>query len=67
MHFDVDDVFAVGYHVVQFQRQRVRGRQSGVELEIPTYAQVWTFRGDKVAAMRFFADREKAVRFARSN
>lgn len=67
VHFETDDLFAVGSHVVQFQRQRVRGRQSGVELEMPTYAQVWSFRGDKIAAMRFFADRGEAVRFARSH
>jgi 2-C-methyl-D-erythritol 4-phosphate cytidylyltransferase len=67
VHFVVERVFAVGNHVVQFQRQRVRGRQSGVDLEFPTYAQVWTFRGDKVAAMRFFADTDEAVRFAQEN
>ena len=67
VHFETEDLLPVGDHVVQFQRQRVRGRESGVELEVPAYAQVWTFRGDKVAAMRFFGDRDEAVRFAQAN
>lgn len=67
VHFEIEGTFAVGNHVIQLQRQRVRGRQSGVELEMSTYAQVWTFRGDRVGAMRFFADRDEAVRFAQEN
>ncbi|MCA1657542.1 MAG: 2-C-methyl-D-erythritol 4-phosphate cytidylyltransferase, partial [Actinobacteria bacterium] len=67
VHFEAERLFPVGDHVVQFQRQRVRGRHSGVELEMADYAQVWTFRSDKIAAMRLFADREAAVRFAQEN
>jgi 2-C-methyl-D-erythritol 4-phosphate cytidylyltransferase len=67
VHFEADELFTVGEHVVQSQRQRVRGRQSGIEMEMPTYLQVWSFRGDKIAAMRFFADREEAMRFVDEN
>jgi 2-C-methyl-D-erythritol 4-phosphate cytidylyltransferase len=67
VHFEIDELLAIGDHVIQVQRQRVRGKQSGVELEMPPYAQVWTFRGEKVEAMRFFACREDALRFAQEN
>lgn len=67
VHFETEKLLPVGDHVVQFQRQRVRGRESGVELEPAPYAQVWTFRGDKVAAMRFFADPDEAMRFTQAN
>ena len=63
VHFEAGEVVAVGNHVVQFQRQRVRGRHSGIELEVPIYVQVWSFRGEKIAAMRFFADPDEAMRF----
>ncbi|HVE68949.1 MAG TPA: 2-C-methyl-D-erythritol 4-phosphate cytidylyltransferase, partial [Solirubrobacteraceae bacterium] len=67
VRFEVDELFAIGDSVVQYQRLLVRGRRSGVELEIPDYAQVWTFRGEKIAEMRLFADRAEAVRFARES
>jgi hypothetical protein len=38
-----------------------------VELELPPYAQVWTFRGDRIAGMRLFADRDEAMRFAQDS
>lgn len=67
VRFEVDELFAVGDSVVQYQRQVVRGRHSGVELGIEDYAQVWVFRGDKIAEMRLFADRQEALRFARES
>jgi 2-C-methyl-D-erythritol 4-phosphate cytidylyltransferase len=67
VQFEIERLFPIGDHVIQFQRQRMRGRHSGIDLELRDYAQVWTFRGDKIAAMRLFADREEAVRFAQEN
>jgi 2-C-methyl-D-erythritol 4-phosphate cytidylyltransferase len=67
VHFEADEMVAVGNHVLQFQRQLVRGRLSGIELEMPTYVQVWSFRGDKIAAMRFFADTDEGLRFVEEN
>jgi ketosteroid isomerase-like protein len=67
VHFEADELFAVGNHVVQLQRQLVRGRQSGIEMEMPTYVQVWSFRGDKIAAMRFFAGPAEAMRFVQEH
>jgi ketosteroid isomerase-like protein len=67
VRFEIDDVFAVGDHVVQYQRQVVRGRHSRIEFEIDEYAQVWAFRGERISGMYFFADRDEAVRFARES
>ncbi|MDQ4040543.1 MAG: nuclear transport factor 2 family protein [Actinomycetota bacterium] len=67
VHFEIEELFVVGDHVVQHQRQVMRGRSSGVELEMDGYAQVWSFRGEKIAAMRLFADRDEALRFAREH
>jgi ketosteroid isomerase-like protein len=67
VHFENDDLFAVGDHVVQYQRQVVRGRHSGLEFEIDDYAQVWAFRGEKICGMYFFTDRDEGLRFARES
>lgn len=67
VEFVAERLIPVGDHVVQFQRQRMRGRQSGLELELADYAQVWTFREWKIAAMRLFSDRDEAMRFAQRN
>jgi ketosteroid isomerase-like protein len=41
-------------------RQTARGRQSGVEVELPMFS-VWTFRADKVVALRFTPSRQEAI------
>ncbi len=63
--FDFEDFVAEGEHVVVLLRAEVRGRGSGIGLETGPYAQVYTFRDDKVAAIRMFSRREDAFRFAR--
>ncbi|MDX6699771.1 MAG: 2-C-methyl-D-erythritol 4-phosphate cytidylyltransferase [Solirubrobacteraceae bacterium] len=67
VRFEVEEMFAVGDHVVQYQRQVMRGRHSGAEVAAEDYAQVFSFRGEKISAMHFFDDRDEAVRFAREN
>jgi 2-C-methyl-D-erythritol 4-phosphate cytidylyltransferase len=66
VEFEAEELIPVGRHVVQFQRQLMRGRVSGLEVELTDYAQVWTFRGDKIEAMRLFGDRDEALRFAQA-
>jgi 2-C-methyl-D-erythritol 4-phosphate cytidylyltransferase len=66
VHFEGDELSAAGDHVVQLQRQLVRGRHSRMELELQAI-QVWSFRGDKIAGMRFFGDRDEAMRFVEEN
>ena len=44
-------------------RQTARGKQSGAEVEQPLCS-VWTFRGDKLVALRSTALREEALEAA---
>ncbi len=44
-------------------RQAARGRQSGAEVELPMHS-VWTFRAEKVVALRFTPLREEALEAA---
>jgi ketosteroid isomerase-like protein len=49
--------------VVAALRQRVRGRQSGAEVECRVY-HLWEVQAGKAVALEIFADREKALRAA---
>jgi ketosteroid isomerase-like protein len=56
-------VLDAGSRVVIFYCDRGIGRSSGAETEI-RYASVWEVRDGKVARMKNFLDREKAVRYS---
>jgi ketosteroid isomerase-like protein len=59
--FDWQELIDAGDQVVAIQSQRVRGRASGVELEMKSYAQVWTVRDGKLVRSEFFPTREEAL------
>jgi ketosteroid isomerase-like protein len=50
--------------VVTILSQFVRGRTSGVELDLDSYTQVWTIRDAKVVRVEFFANRTEALEAA---
>ncbi len=56
-----DGLTDAGEHVVHYLRQSVGGRQSGIEFDFETYAQVWTLREGKIVRMKLYADRSKAL------
>ena len=58
-----EDFRAVGTKVFVAGRQAGRGRRSGVEGESPLFS-VWTFRGNRVVALRFTPFREEALEAA---
>jgi ketosteroid isomerase-like protein len=39
----------------------VRGRTSGVDVDVPAWAMVWTLRGGKVVRMRIYPDHAGAL------
>jgi ketosteroid isomerase-like protein len=47
--------------VAMVSHQRVWGRHSGIEIEMPPYALVFTLRDGKVVRWRSFADQESAL------
>ncbi len=59
--FDYEEFIDAGEHVVVVMSQRVRGRSSGVELELTSYAQVWTVRDSKLVRSEFFPSRAEAL------
>ena len=52
-----------GERVLAICRQRAKGRQGGVAVEMPVYA-VWTFRADQVVGLHWLRDRDEELREA---
>jgi ketosteroid isomerase-like protein len=62
LDFELEDVLDAGDEVVAMvSHQRVWGRHSGIEIEMPPYALVFTLRDGKVIRWRSFADQESAL------
>jgi ketosteroid isomerase-like protein len=56
----LEELIDAGPHVIVPMRPRLRGRSSGVEVDVPeTY--VLTFRGEKVAEVREYRTKEEAL------
>ena len=60
--FELEDVVDSGDEVVALIRnQRMWGRHSGIEIEMPPYSIVFTFRDGKVVRWRSFPDQESGL------
>ncbi len=57
---DVEELVDAGDQVIGVLTYRGRGRQSGVEVEIPGMAGVWTIQDGKVVRVRWFRTRDEA-------
>jgi ketosteroid isomerase-like protein len=64
VEFEQQRYIDAGDQVVVFQRMNTRGRTSGVEMDFSDYAQLWTLSDGKVVRMKFYADRDEALRAA---
>jgi ketosteroid isomerase-like protein len=64
LEFDEEIVDAGDHVFVAFKRQTMRGRGSGVEVEFPPYAQVFTFRDRKIVRQAIYLDEDEARRAA---
>ena len=64
MAFEQEAYFDAEDKVVVFQRMLARGKTSGAEAGFGDYAQVWTLRDGRVTRMKFYADRDEALRAA---
>ena len=60
-HAEIDEVVDAGDHVIVMTRVVGRGRDSGVEVETPTYAQMWSFRGEDVYLVTMLPTKEEAL------
>jgi ketosteroid isomerase-like protein len=63
-HAEVDEVLDAGDHVIVMLHMVGRGRDSGADVETPTYAQMWTFRGDEVERVRMLQSKKEALEAA---
>ena len=61
---EIDEIVDAGDHVIVMMHMVGRGRDSGAEVETPTYAQMWTFRGDEVKRVRMLQSKEAALEAA---
>jgi ketosteroid isomerase-like protein len=65
LELEPEEFIAAGENsVVATLRQRVRGRQSGAEVECRVF-HLWEVQAGKAVALEIFADKEKALRAAR--
>jgi ketosteroid isomerase-like protein len=62
VEYEQEGLIPAGEDVVQLLRAHVRGRSSGVEMAGERYAQVWTIRDGLVVRLRYFQDRDEALR-----
>ena len=53
-----------GDHAIVMTRVVGRGRDSGVEVETPIYAQVWSFRGEDVHRVAMLPTKDEALEAA---
>jgi ketosteroid isomerase-like protein len=63
-HAEIDEVVDAGDHVILMMHMVGRGRDSGADVKTPTYAQVWTFRGETVERVRMLPSKEEALEAA---
>jgi hypothetical protein len=63
MQVDVEDVVEIGDRALVTLLQRARGRGSGIEVDVRTFA-VYTFRDRKMNNMELFTEREPALEAA---
>jgi ketosteroid isomerase-like protein len=63
-HAEIDEVVDAGDHVIVMTHMVGRGRDSGADVETPTYAQVWSFRGDEVHRVTMLPTKEEALEAA---
>jgi ketosteroid isomerase-like protein len=62
---DVEELIdAGGEHVISVFTHKARGRRSGVEVEFPHMAGVWTIRNGKVTRVAWLPSREAALEAA---
>jgi ketosteroid isomerase-like protein len=59
--WELEELIDVGSDVIALLRSSGRGRGSGVEVERET-AMVWSVREGRATALRFFRDREEALK-----
>ena len=64
--WEPEELIEAGSNVVALLRSTGRGRGSGVEVERET-AMVWSLRRGRATALRFFRDREEALKTATLN
>ena len=63
--FEYEEFIDAGDTVVSVLSQRVRGRASGIEQELSSYAQNWTIKDGMIVRVEFFPERGQALEAAR--
>jgi ketosteroid isomerase-like protein len=58
---EVEELIDAGDQVVSVQTSHARGRASGVAVDLPHFALVWTFRQGKIVRVVLFTSRADAV------
>jgi len=65
VEIDAPELIDAGDRVFMWiERQRMRGRGSGIEVDAPPYAWVITFRDGKITRMAMYLDRREALKAA---
>jgi ketosteroid isomerase-like protein len=59
--FEVEEALDAGDHVLVMAAMRGTGRDSGVDVSTPSFAHVWSFRGQEIVRMEAMPNRATAV------
>ena len=63
-HVEPEEMIDAGEDVVVMIRVRGRGRESGVEVDTPSFPQIWSFEEGRVARVSMHRSRDDALRAA---
>ena len=61
---EVEEIVDGDDHVIAMLHMVGRGRDSGVEVRTPTFAQLWVLQGDEVLRVRMLQTKEEALQMA---
>jgi ketosteroid isomerase-like protein len=58
---EIEEVIDAGDHIVTVMHVSGRGHGSDAPMRTPTFAQVWTWTGERITNVRMVADKEQAL------
>jgi ketosteroid isomerase-like protein len=61
LHLEVEEIHDVGERVMMLAAVAGRGKESGVEVQTPSFGWVWTFRGEKALRVEVYPNRAETM------
>jgi uncharacterized protein len=58
---EIEEIVDVGDHIVVVMHVSGRGHGSDAPMRTPTFAQIWTWKGDRIGRVRMVSDKDEAL------